>query len=689
MDTVSGETDAPGESSTPADSAGRDARVIAARLPTLSAWLSDLRSGLVPEREDRPTWGDGWAVLLLAAATIYLIVHDGGRPRGASLAPEGWLQQFAGIVPVLLVAVPVLLTSVREVSRDRPLTRWLLLGWAVGPLIALSAAGIRDGWVRSLAAYALAVPLFLAARRVWRATWGPPVLALIVVLAGLTAWGSGLLLWMSSMNTRHWPLLSWHNQTATFMGVVFLAGTAIAWTSRRWIRGAGVLVAVLGASGLWLAASRGAFLLTLVALGAGLSVVLRSPHARAALPVTALIMALTVPTVLLVAEARVAAPSTSVAEGEAASEESGSERALLDRGTDTDNLEMRFDYWNGALAMFRSAPMTGTGPGSFPWAAPPHLEPDYFPTLSTHNEYLEVLGTMGLVGALPVWGATLGMAWLVMLVLRRSRLNSRAEPEHDPLDASRWAGRIAAVGSLSLLGLHAGMDLDWLWPLLLGAAAIVGGVLHADVIDVRDPSPSGRGIGIVTVAASLVLAVVVASGAVAQRVGAPPWDLGYATSQVIRALQGGEVSDARQWRDSLERWNPDSYDAAMIDALINSVSGDGATQEVAASIHPRGVRFPVQVQVASLLLDEGEVDAAADVLQQLRPHLADRPPGEEPGRQASYVLELAIHEARGGCASVVEHWEEELRARIGRDGLDPLRVARTWGQRSDSACPIR
>ena len=690
MDTLPGPSTRGEDPDVALPTALREGGPVARRIPSLAAWLRRLWARYVPEAEDRPGWGDLWAVLLLFGATYHLVGHDGGRPSDASMLQEGLLQQLAGIAPVLVLAVPVLLTSIGEVSRDGRLTRWLLLAWSAGPLIALVAAGIRDGWVRSLATIALAVPVFLAARRVWRARWGPLVLGVLVVIAGFRAWGYGLLLWMSSSSVRHWPLLSWHNQTATLMGLVFLVGLAIAWTSRRWVRAVGVVLAVCGGSGLWLAASRGAFVLTLLGLAVALALALRSPYARSAVALTVLAVVLVVPTVVVVSDMRVQTPTASVEGSEAEPDDAPrSERALLDRGTDVANLTMRFDYWSGTLAMFRSSPLTGTGPGSFPTAAPPHLRPDYFPTLSAHNEYLEVLGGMGLAGAIPVWGATLGIAWLALGVIRRPGMPSHAasRDEETALSPERWAGRIAAVGGLTLLGTHAGMDLDWLWPLLLGCAAIAAGILHADVVPLRS-SPAPRRVAAVPIVAALVLSVVTATGVVVQRTGPAPWDQALATQQIVRAVEQGNAEDARPWLEATQRWNPGSHDTAMTTALVAYVDGEMSAQEVAASIHPRGVRFPVQIQVASVLLDAGQADAAEQVLTSLRPHLAASTRAHG-GWQSSYVLELAVASHRGGCEAARNLWEMELRARADGDGLDVNQVAQAWTQGRGSGCPIR
>ena len=126
----------------------RDDGLVAKRLPAVWRTLARVWQRYVPDAEGRPRWGDLWAVLLLAASTIYLVGRDGGRPRGAAFLREGLWEQIGGIAPVLVLAIAVLLTSADEIARDHPLTRWLMLWWSVGPLIALASAGIRDGWVR-------------------------------------------------------------------------------------------------------------------------------------------------------------------------------------------------------------------------------------------------------------------------------------------------------------------------------------------------------------------------------------------------------------------------------------------------------------------------------------------------------------------------------------------------------------
>ena len=653
------------------------------RLPTLSPLLRRAAARYLPGPEDRPSWPDVWAVALLAASTVYLVLHDGGRPRRSGLVTAGVLEQLAGLAPVLVLCIPVLMTSIADVARDRPVLRLLLVAWPVGAIIALAAADVRDGWVRAYAAYALAVPVFLAARRLWRARWGPPVLGSIVVVAGALAWLVGLLQWTAGSPDRYWPLLSWHNQTATFMGAVALVALAVAWTGGRWVRLVGIVLAVVSGSALWLAASRGAFVLTLLGLAVALAVVLRSPYARAAVVTTMLAAVLVVPTVLAVSELRPEVPAAPGEEVEAAGGDRA--RALLDRGTDLGSLEMRFDYWRGSVAMFASAPLTGPGPGSFPEMAPPHLRPDYYPTLSTHNEYLEILGTMGLVGAVPVWTASIGAAWLVLLVLRRPGAPSQAKGGEAGLSAGRLAGRFGAVAALTLLATHAGMDLDWLWPLLLGAAAIAVGVLHADLV------PGGearaRGSAFAAMAASVVLAVLTAGGVIVQQTSIQPWDLPTATEHIVRAVGEGEIDDARVWQEAVERWNAGSHEATITTTLLAYVDGDASADDVVASIEPRGVRFPVQVRVADVLLEDGEVDAAQQVLDQMLPHLAAAHPIHD-GRQASYVMELAVAAKRDGCDAAQELWEAELRGRAEADRVDVDGVAAAWEAGHGSGCPL-
>lgn len=118
--------------------------------------------------------------------------------------------------------------------------------------------------------------------------------------------------------------------------------------------------------------------------------------------------------------------------------------------------------------MFADAPLTGTGPGSYRWSSVPVYPDDANLTSSAHNEYLQALGEQGLIGGVALLGSALGLAWLVLGVLRR--------PGEDAVE-------VAAAGGVTVLAAHAAIDFDHSYPLLLALLAVAGAtLLHTRVL---------------------------------------------------------------------------------------------------------------------------------------------------------------------------------------------------------------
>ena len=125
--------------------------------------------------------------------------------------------------------------------------------------------------------------------------------------------------------------------------------------------------------------------------------------------------------------------------------------------------EDRAAEWRAATDEFGSSPVVGVGPG--------HLDLSWegedgrtYVAAFTHNEYLELLGTHGLVGAV-------ALAACVVVVVRR-RPRGRPSTDHD-----------GALAALAVLAVHSGFDFLWHIPVL----ALVGGVLVGVVSAAADP----------------------------------------------------------------------------------------------------------------------------------------------------------------------------------------------------------
>ncbi len=132
--------------------------------------------------------------------------------------------------------------------------------------------------------------------------------------------------------------------------------------------------------------------------------------------------------------------------------------------SDSWSLDTRMIAWQGLLQLLRGRWLFGLGPASY-WhywrgeiGGMSYLDPStgymhytFNPTVNMHNNFIDVLGQMGLVGVAV-------MVWLIVALARHAK---------HQLDAERPGfGRAYAAASLAGLGgmLFAAMLGDWIWP---------------------------------------------------------------------------------------------------------------------------------------------------------------------------------------------------------------------------------
>jgi hypothetical protein len=108
---------------------------------------------------------------------------------------------------VALVAAQVLHGEVRRLPRAG---RWLLGLWLAGLIVGLALSVYRADAARPLLEYTVAPTVLLAARRLWRRSWGPgALLVVLIVTFGLYQQRSWLQWWgMSSGSGARWAPLS-------------------------------------------------------------------------------------------------------------------------------------------------------------------------------------------------------------------------------------------------------------------------------------------------------------------------------------------------------------------------------------------------------------------------------------------------------------------------------------------------
>jgi O-antigen ligase len=539
------------------------------------------------------------AVLLVIATTVHLAGDDGGRP-------------VPTLVPVAVLALGLLPLLAAELARLRRTTVVVVAGLVAGPAIAWALAPIRAGGTRPLLVAAVAVVAFLAARHLWDRPWGPPLLGAVVAVAVGRAWVDAAFAWWGkgmAGGEPMWLALSWHNQSGTLMGAAAVAALAIALVGPRTVRSAALVATGALAAGTWLSGSRGAVLATAV----GIAVVVVAARHRGLRHLAA-----TVTVATLLSVAGTAGLLALVEDGEAGPLTSRAQPLTSRDQSAEHNLRARVGHAEAAARMAVAHPLVGTGPGSYRWAARPFYPDDVNLTASAHNEYLEALGETGLVGGLPVAVAALGLAWLVLGVVRdpERRVDGRA------------AGVLAAAGAVTVLGVHAGADFDWDYALLAALLAIAAAVVHAARGRRVDAPPAARRraawLGGAALGCGVALAVALGTIEVTQRPAAPPWSLTSATGDAVVALRAGEVEDATAALDRMAAWNPGSGSLVPLRALTALVAGDGSADEVVAAIDPRSTPNPDQLLAAQLLIEHGHLDAAEAVLDALDPVLQAR-----------------------------------------------------------------
>jgi O-antigen ligase len=591
--------------------------------PRIRSWRDGIRRNI--------GLSDVAAVLVLVMATWHLVARNGGRDPGDML----WVLGAAA------VGVLVLVGTLRRTSRG---FLWLFTAWSFAPLITLLDAEIRAGAVRPLTALALAPAVALATIHLWRRPWGPAALGAIVALAAMRSWYLTFFAWWGgAMGRPTWLALSWHNQSGTLMGALGVAATAAAavlWTrthaagnGARPIRGAVLVAGVIAGpalAGAWLSGSRGA----VIASGMGLAAVVlglaRGGALKRATPALAgVLLAATVVVVGLESMVR---------------SDAGQPLAARDHSA-IGNLSERFGYWEAAVGMAKSRPLTGWGPGSYRWASVPHYPDATGLSSSAHNEYLEVLAESGLVGAGPVWLAAIAMALLTgAAILRRS---FHADNRH--------AGALAAAGAVVVLGVHAGLDFDWDYPLLLALLVMGGAVLWAGR---SDPTPDGQpalypAAGPVLTAAAaggaLLLCGAAIAGAVGSAHGHPAWELNRPLAGSMAAARAGDLPTARAHIATARRWNPGAPSLPAFAAIVEHHAGTITDSTLAAAVD-RGMHAADHLLVATRLYISGNPPATRAILDDLVPLIEARRRRERSDLVVQVAdLQLRTEAALSGC----------------------------------------
>jgi hypothetical protein len=153
--------------------------------------------------------------------------------------------------------------------------------------------------------------------------------------------------------------------------------------------------------------------------------------------------------------------------------------ALQDRGDQVADARLalgsddRVDAWGAAVDELQESPVVGNGPSTtrFEWTDGSRA----WTIRYVHNEYLELLATQGVVGAV---AALLALALLV-----------RAGRGFD-LGTSGWL-RVAVLAALAAFAVHAAFDFTMHVPVLAIGVGLIGGLALPDVTTVSEGTGGG------------------------------------------------------------------------------------------------------------------------------------------------------------------------------------------------------
>ncbi len=463
----------------------------------------------------------------------------------------------AALALLLVLAAPVVFEELRVSDR---ITRWIAGSWAAGWALSLAFAQDRSGFVVPVVVAGTVAFVMLLTRRLMRRTAGPAIVV-AAILATLGVYASrGLLQWWGSAlngDSPVWLLLSWHNPSGALSGALALLLLGVGLSLRRHVvAGAGLMAAAVGFAGVFLSTSRGALITTALGLVVIAAIAVRRHGIRRS-------------GIRLVVTAAIAAIVVVLLQSMVPTGASTSSRDATDAGADA-HFALRLEHMEAGVELAASRAVIGTGPGSYAGLALSHTDSGANLTSHSHSQYVEAWVDGGVLGA----GAfiAIGLASLVGLgaTWRRRPVVLRSERTASAivLDDLRAGLVLGAAGTVVHLSAHQAFDTDWTYPVVPFVLAVATAALTTRVT-ATPPTPS-RSAGLAAVGITVVLGMLLVTAGVA--------------GQYQR-----EVSIARD----------DVQASQLIDA---TAPWDAARQ----------------VGFARLLLDDGRLDLADDLLTRAR-----------------------------------------------------------------------
>jgi O-Antigen ligase len=256
--------------------------------------------------------------------------------------------------------------------------------------------------------------------------------------------------------------------------------------------------------------------------------------------------------------------------------------------------ESRYQFWVSALDQNATAPLTGTGSGTFQfwWAR----EGTTTETVrDAHSLYMQTLGELGIVGLLLLLAF---FGWVVVMSLRAALLS----------DGEERSRRAAALAGFSVFLMTAGVDWIWQVPVVPTAALLLacGLLAGSDTVKPRLPVPWRLGAALVAVAAIVAIAIPLASTSLVRE-----------SQANVRA---GNLAAALEDAQDAQNVEPAAATPRLQRALVLELLGDLPAAEAAAreAVEREPTHWRLWLVLSRIAAERGQAETAVDAYREAR-----------------------------------------------------------------------
>jgi hypothetical protein len=257
--------------------------------------------------------------------------------------------------------------------------------------------------------------------------------------------------------------------------------------------------------------------------------------------------------------------------------------------------ESRYQFWSSTVDENATAPLIGTGSGTFRfwWAR----EGDADETVrDAHSLYMQTLGELGIVGLLVLLAF---LAWVFVSGLRAALLSDAAE-------RSRLA---AALAGFTVFLLTAAVDWMWQVPAVpVAALMLAGGLLVAGggSDKPRLPAPWRVGVGVVSLLAIVAIAIPLASLSL--------------TRESQAAVRGGDYPAALDDARSAQNVEPAAATPRLQQAQVLELMRDFGAAEAAAreAVDRESTNWQTWLVLSRIAAENGRPDASVAAYREAR-----------------------------------------------------------------------